>query len=465
MVPLRAAALLALLFAATAAADPFPARTLAEARAIRDRALMDDTAYETLRSLTTEVGPRFAGTAGDGRAVAWALAKLRALGFSNVRAESCTVPHWIRGTAQAEILAPWPQPLVSVALGGSIATPPEGIEAEVVSVTTLEELKTLAPGDVAGRIVFFTNRMLRTRDVSGYAAAVKVRGSGAAAAAKLGAAAVVIRSIGTSSDRIAHTGGMRFEAGEKRIPGLAISNPDADLLEREFASGRPVRMRISNTSQWADSTRSANVIGEIPGGARRNEIVLLGAHLDSWDLGTGAHDDGAGVAIVTAAALRAGAARPARTIRVVLFANEEFGTSGSRAYAELHAAELPRHVLGMESDLGAFRPWGLSSCVPIDRLPLARAMHALVEPLGIQFLGNEATGESDVGKLKDLGVPVMDVATDASEYFDYHHTQNDTFDKIHPQQLRQNVAAYATIAFLAAQPGADFGRAPKKLRE
>jgi hypothetical protein len=443
---------------------PFPAPVLERARALRERALADDTAHELLRSLLTEVGPRFAGTEGDARAVAWAVARLKALGFANVRAEPVTVPRWIRGAASAEIVAPWPQPLVAAALGGSAATPPGGIEAEVVPVTSLDELTRVPRDRVGGRIVFFTNRMRRGVDGSGYGTAVPVRGRGAAEAAKLGAAAVVIRSIGTSDDRIAHSGGMRIEDGLPPIPALALSNPDADLVERQLASGRPVRLRLVNTSAWGDSAQSANVIGEIPGRDRSGEIVLLGAHLDSWDLTPGAHDDGAGVAIVTAAAKLIGdlAARPRRTVRVVLFANEEFGVSGARTYVRDHAGEIPRHALAMESDLGAFAVLGLRSRVALDRLPTVRAMHARIEPLGVRWEGNEAGGGADIGRLLELGVPVMDVRTDASTYFDVHHTLNDTFDKVDPVLLRRNVAAYATLAYLAAEAEGGFGRAPEK---
>ena len=447
----------------TAAAEPFPAAVLEEARALRERALSDDVGYELLRSLTTEVGPRSAGSPGDARAVNWAVAHLRALGFKNVRAESVTVSHWIRGEAQAEITAPWPQPLLPVALGGSGATPPPGIEAEVVPVTTLAELATLPAGAVKGRIVFFTQRMQRTRDGAGYGTAVAVRSTGALESSKLGAAAIVIRSIGTDSNRLAHTGAMRIADSVRTIPALALSNPDADLLENELASGQPVRIRLRNTSMWGDSMRSANVVGEIPGAARAGEVVLLGAHLDSWDLGTGAHDDGAGVATITAAARLIGLARPApaRTVRVVLYANEEHGSQGSRGYVRRHGEEIARHVMGLESDLGAFPVLSVASRVPPDRLPVARAMASLLAPWGVFYVGNEAGGGSDVGPLGELGVPLFDVHTDAAPYFDLHHTANDTFDKIDPALLRQNIGAFATLAYLAAQYPGDFGRAMK----
>jgi hypothetical protein len=441
----------------------FTAAQLEEARLLRERCLVDDTGYETLRSLTREVGPRFAGSPGDARAVEWALARLRALGLKNVHAEPVTVPHWIRGTCSVELVSPWPQPLAAVALGGSVATPEAGLEAEVVPVTNIEELARVDSTRIAGRIVFYTGRMARAEDGSGYGRAVTVRGRGAAEAAKRGAIGVVIRSVGTDRNRLPHTGGMRNESGDKLIPALAISNPDADLLEDQLASGQPVRLRMSNSSQWADSARSANVIGEIPGRERPREVVVLGAHLDSWDLGQGAHDDGAGVAIMSAAAKLIGEARlkPRRTVRVVLFANEEFGLSGARTYARDHAAEAAGHVMGMESDLGAYAPVGLHARVSPEQLPAIRAMQSLLEPLGVQYRGNDATGDADVGQLLALGIPVCDLDTDASEYFDWHHTANDTFDKVDPRLVRRNVACYAVLAWLAADHAPGFGRAPK----
>jgi len=444
------------------AAEPLTAAALAEARALRERALADDLAYELTRSLTTEVGPRLAGSPGDARAVEWSVAKLKALGFSNVRAEPVTVPRWVRGEARADIIAPWPQSLVVAALGGSIGTPPGGIEAEVVPVTTLDELKAQPRERIEGRIVFFTARMERARDGHGYGKTVPPRSSGAAEAAKLGAVAMVMRSAGTSVSRTPHTGAQRWSDGIPPIPAFALSNPDADMLEQQLASGRPVRVRVSSTSRWDGEAQSANVIGEIPGHGLKDEVIVLGAHLDSWDLGTGAHDDATGVGIITAAAklIAASKPRPKRTIRVVFYANEEFGLSGAKAYAAAYQDQVDKHVLGLESDLGAFRPYGLSARVAPDKLPLVRTIQSVLEPLGVAYLGTEASGGADVGQLRPLGMPVMDLETDAAPYFDLHHTANDTFDKVDPQLVRLNVAAFAVIAYLAAEADGGFGRLP-----
>lgn len=467
LTPMRAAfaAMLAVASAAATvhAAEPFSPAALAAARDVRERALRDDTGYDLLRSLTTEVGPRLCGTPGDARAVAWAIANLNALGFTNVHAEPVKVPHWVRGTPHVEVLAPFAQPMVAVTLGGSVATPDDGIAAGVVGVTTIAELALLPDSAVRGKVVYFGNRMQRSKSVASYGAAVGVRGRGAGEASKRGAVAVMIRSIGTDRDRVGHTGGMRFEKTETPIPAFALSNPDADMLERQLASGQPVRVRLRDDSHWADSTMSANVVGEIPGRDPRGEVVVLGAHLDSWDLGQGAHDDGAGVAIMTAAArlVGQGTMRPKRTIRVVLFANEEFGLSGARAYAREHAAEAPKIVAGMESDLGAFAPTGFQSRVDPSLAPVVQAMAQVLAPLGVPLTGNEASGDADVGRLYDLGIPVFDVDTDASGYFDLHHTPNDTFDKIDPAMVRLNTACYAALAFLAAEYGPGLGRAPR----
>jgi Zn-dependent M28 family amino/carboxypeptidase len=372
------------------------------------------------------------------------------------------VPRWIRGEARAEITAPWPQTLAVAALGGSIATPAEGIEAEVVPVTTLDELKAQPRERIAGRIVFFTARMERSRDGGGYGKTVPPRGSGAAEAAKLGAVAMVMRPAGTSTSRTPHTGAQRYADGIPPIPAFALSNPDADLLEQQLASGQTVRLKLSNTSRWDGEAQSANVIGEIPGRSHKDEVIVLGAHLDSWDLGTGAHDDATGVGIITAAAklIADSKHRPKRTIRVVFYANEEFGLSGAKAYAAKYQDTIDKHVLGLESDLGAFRPYGLTARVAPDKLPLARTIQSVLEPLGVAYLGTEASGGADVGQLRPLGMPVMDVKTDAEPYFDLHHTANDTFDKVDPQLVRLNVAAFAVIAFLAAEAEGGFGRLP-----
>lgn len=459
----------ACLFAATLTASaapasppilPLPDAIVDRATELRDNAVTQNRAYTIVESLTTEVGPRFAGSAGDRAAVAWALNKLKELGLRNVRAETVTVPQWVRGDISVAVIAPFPQQLAALALGGSIGTPEDGIEAPVVAAADIEQLKNLKPGDVQGKIVYFNGRMKRTRDGTGYGKAVRKRGYGAIEAAKLGAVGVLIRSAGTDNNRLPHTGAMRYEEGVRRIPAAALTNPDADLLDGQLATGRAVSVHMKLTSRYLPDATSANVIGEITG--RTDEIVLLGAHLDSWDVGTGAHDDGAGVAIVTEAARLIGALRekPRRTLRVVLYANEEFGLSGAKAYAEMHAGELNKHVVAMEADFGAGRVWEFNSRVAPDALPLVRAIHQLLAPLDIAYGNNEGYGGADIGPLRNLGVPVLEPRQDGTLYFDLHHTDNDTLDKIDPEQLSQNVAVYTVAAYVAANVERDFGRLP-----
>jgi carboxypeptidase Q len=427
---------------------------------LRDAALKGTKAWNLLASLTTEVGPRPAGSPGDRLAVAWAVRTLQSLGFSNVHTEKVTVPHWERGRERGEIVSPYRQPVALAAVGGSVATPAAGIEAAVVEAADLAALDKLGAEKVKGKIVFFNTPTARTRDAVGYGKAVPVRGSGASRAAKLGAAAVVLRSIGTDSNRLPHTGALRYESGVRQIPAAALSGPDADLLAAELASGKPVRFRLELGARTLAPAESANVIGEITGSEKPEEIVLLGAHLDSWDLGTGALDDGAGCAIVMEAARRVGELKrhPRRTLRVVLFANEEFGLSGAEAYAKAHAAELPRHVLALESDLGAGRVWRLESRVAIESMGWVRDLDRLVFPIGATSGTNQAESGADLLPLVRAGVPIVNLMQDATAYFDFHHTANDTLDKASARDLDYNVAAWSAVVYAAAELPGDFGR-------
>ena len=462
---LAAASILALgsslCWAQTSAAPAgLPEEVRATASSLHKQALAGTRAFDIVRSLTVEVGPRLAGSRGHDAAVAWGLRTLKDLGFSNVRAEKATVPHWVRGAESGEILAPWRQPVHLAALGGSVGTPEEGIEAQVIEVPSLDAVDKLDPAQVAGKIVFYNVRMERARDGSGSGRAVGVRGAGASRAAKLGAVAVLIRSIGTDNNRTPHTGAMRYADDAPRVPAAALSNPDADLLSAQIASGKPVTFRLKLGARTLPAVETASVVGEIPGREKPKEIVLLGAHLDSWDLGTGAIDDGAGCAIVIEAARRIGQLpkKPRRTVRVILFANEEFGLSGAHAYAEAHKDELPRHVLAGESDFGAGRVWHISSRVDPKALPIIADLAKL---LSVEQGDNEADGGADLGPLASAQVPVIALGQDGTTYFDYHHTANDTLDKIDPKDLDQNVASWAAVAYVAAEMPGDFGRAPE----
>ena len=448
-------------------ADIIPADVQKAAVELRDEAMRDTIAYELVESLTMEVGPRSAGSAGDKAAIAWAVQMMQGLGFENVRTEEVTVPHWDRGELNVEISSPFPQSLVAASLGGSPGTPDGGIQAEIVRVESLDELRALSSDDLSGKIAFVDHRMERSQAGSGYSAASRIRSCGHYTAAERGALATIIRSAGTSVHRVPHTGSLLNRDIPATIPAIALANADADMLTYQVVTGEPVTVSLHSTAQHLPKEKSANVIGEIPGvGELADEIVLLGAHLDSWDLGTGAIDDGAGVAIVTAAAkmiLDSGDA-PRRTIRVVLFANEEFGTDGGEQYHRNIGAELEKHVIGIEADFGAGRVWRIRTGVAKEALGLAGEIHALLEPIGIERGDNTEGGGADLGTLRKAGMPVLELTPDGTLYFDYHHTPDDTLDKIDRDDINQSVAAHVTAAYIAANVEQDFGRLPVDTR-
>lgn len=419
------------------------------------KSLEDDTAWGILESLTTEIGPRLAGTEAEARARAWAQRELRAHGFKNVRIETFSLPSWSRISEEASIISPFPQKLQIAALGLSVGTPSEGLEGEVVRFETLADLRSAPMSGLEGKIVFVDEPMTRTQDGSGYGAAVGKRSGAANEGAKRGAVAALIRSVGTDSHRTPHTGGLRYEEGVEKIPAAALSNPDADQLARVLArSDSPVRVALNIQVEMNQDAVSGNVIGEIPG--KSDEVIVIGGHLDSWDLGTGAIDDGAGVAITMAAAKMIGDLRgkPARTIRVVLWGAEETGLWGARAYAEKYKDDLDKHVLASESDFGAGRVWQLQTRFGETAMPKAAALHRILRPLGIGPGNNEAGGGPDVSPLRAAGVPVISLRQSGWDYFDLHHTSDDTLDKVDPEDLRQNVAAWAAAIYLASEmPG------------
>jgi len=443
-------ALLASLLLACAARTP--ART-------RAPALPRSGAMALVRSLSDEVGPRLAGSAGDARAVAWALARMRAMGFANVRAEPVTVPHWERGEAQGEVLAPSAQSVAVAALGGSVGTPAEGVEAEVLELPSLDVLEATDPARVAGRIVFINNPMRRSVDGSGYGEAVGGRTRGPSRAAAKGAVALLVRSVGTDRARLPHTGATRYADDVPRIPAAALSVPDAELLHRLGEAG-PVRFRLRITCRTEPDAQSANVVGEVPGSDRADELILLGAHLDAWDLGRGALDDGAGVAVVLETArLLAQEGGLRRTLRVVLFANEENGLAGARAYAQAHATELPRHALAAEADAGDGRVYAVSFRGGPEEAAVFDDVSARLGALGVRRDPEPASGGADLSPLRD--VPLMDLAQDMSRYFDIHHTANDTPEAVNARSLDQVVVAWRIAVGAVARSSAPLRPAPR----
>jgi hypothetical protein len=442
------------------------AETRAHAERLRRTALSGTRAAEWVRELTDRAGARLAGSAGDREAVAWAVETLRSQGFAKVRAEKVRVPVWQRGIERGEVTAPYSHALALTALGGSVSTPASGLQAELVGMGSLDALDE-AGETVRGKVVFFNTRMARTRDGSGYGKAVRVRGEGAIRAAKRGAVGILIRSIGTDNNRLPHTGAMRYDPAVPKIPAAALSNPDADLLERLLQGGKPVHVRFTLGCQTLPDAESANVAGEIAGRERPEEIVLLGAHLDSWDLGRGAIDDGAGCAIVLEAARLIGGLprRPRRTIRVVLFANEENGLAGGRAYAETHAAELPRHTAAIEADFGTGAPLGFRwNAGPSAQAWLAGPA-ALLAPLSAGGMEQGGHGGADISRLVTSGVPLFGLLQDGTTYFDYHHTANDTLDKIDTESLDKAVAAVAVLAYCLADSPEPIERIPEERRK
>ncbi len=434
------------------------------AATLRDRALQGNIAYGIVEDLTTRFGPRLAGTTAEHRAAAWGAERLRELGFANVRVEEFPLLVWERGAEEGRIVAPHPQPLTLTMLGGSPATPEAGLEAEAVLFATWQDLLDSGPGSLAGRIAVVLQETPRTQTGGGYGSTSPIRFNGPAEAAQRGAVAYVIRSLGTHDHRFAHTGATRLDAG---IPSFAISPPDAEQLARVARSG-PVRLWLKGTPAEPIQGRSQNVIGEVTGRERPDEVIVIGGHLDSWDLGTGAVDDAAGIGITTAAAALIAELpeRPKRTIRVVWWGAEEVsqpapvgGLAGARSYAESRRdeGEIDQHVIASESDFGAGPVYSLSLPAGLADSPLRREAERVLAPLGVYFDSTPARGGGpDVVPLVQLGVPAFRLNQDGSDYFDVHHTADDVIERIHPRHLDQNVAAWAALLWLIAESEIDF---------
>ncbi len=407
-------------------------------------------AWDIVAGLTSEVGPRLAGSEGEARARDWGKAKLAALGFTNVVIEPFPVRGYVRGDDRARLVAPYAQPLAVTALGYSGATPDKGIEAELVYFASLDALKAAPANALAGKIAFVDHAMKANQDGSGYGPYGAVRRQGPALAASKGALAIVIRSVGTDSHRLPHTGVISWPAGVKPIPAGAVSNPDAELIARVAGEGKPLRLALTLTGQIRENMPSGNVIGDLPGTDPSLPPVLVACHLDSWDLGTGAVDDGAGCAIVTAAALRAQQeGKTLRTIRVLWAGSEEIGGAGGAAYAARHGNEP--HALAMESDFGADRIWNVRFRLAAANKPMAERVAAALSPLGIVVSGSDAHGGTDIEDIiEKQKLAVIDLAQDGTRYFDLHHTADDTLDKIDPVQLEQNVEAWARVLRIVA---------------
>ena len=452
---------------AEAPAEPVEAVETASVELPTDLQRLADTVagenygYDIVEGLTTDIGPRLAGSEAEARAREWTAAKFREIGLENVRIEEFTIDGWERGEERATLMAPFEQPLYITALGGSVATPPEGIQAEIAYFPTYDDLEG-APldMDLSGKIVFISGRMNKAPDGAGYGPANRKRRSGASEAAKRGAEAVIIRSVGTDSHRFPHTGQMRYAEDLPRIPIGALSAPDADQLERLLDRGETLTVDLLMTPHEIGEITSGNVIGEIVGSERPDEIVLIGGHLDSWDQGTGAVDDGAGIGITAGAAqaiIEAGI-RPSRTIRVVAFGAEEVGLLGGFEYARKYADTLDDHVLASESDFGAEPFYEVKLGISEGRDVIEQLAAYLDVPMapGEGEYPIQTNGGPDIGPMFSQGVPAVRLQQDGTDYFDLHHTPDDTLDKIDPEDVRRNVLGFALLSVMAANAETDF---------
>jgi len=417
-----------------------------------------DTAWEFVAGLTSEVGQRLAGSEAEARGRAWAAEKLKALGFKSVAIEPAVTRGYVRGVDLARLVSPVPQRLAVTALGFSGTTPGNGIEGDVVYFASLADLKAAAAGSLTGKIVLLDHAMKAAQDGSGYGPYGQARREGPAIASAKGALGIVIRSIGTDSHRNPHTGVTNFPAGIAPIPAGAVSNPDADMLVRLTAKGRALRLALTLTGKTTDNLPTGNVIGELPGRDPSLPSILVACHLDSWDLGTGAIDDGAGCAIITAAALKAQASgQTLRTIRVLMAGSEEIGGAGGDAYAKAHPE---RHALAMESDFGADRIWRVITKFGAANAALGDEVAAVLSPMGIVRGSGSVEGGADIAAISAAQkLAVIDLGQDGRHYFDLHHTPDDTLDKIDPVMLAQNVDAWAAVLGVVANASASIAPA------
>ncbi len=441
-------------------AMPLVAQDLTEykdvAKKIAQTALGQNAAIGMLKDLT-DIGPRFSGTPEYDDAVAWGEKKMKELGFDRVWTEAVTVPRWVRGTKEEAFIFPSTQqeqiPISILALGRSIGTPPEGISAGIVEVTSFEQLRAM--GEAArGKIVFFNRPMDRTlmNTFHAYGGAVDQRGSGAIEAAKAGGVFALVRSMSTSINEYPHTGALHYDENVPMVPSAAVSTADAEMLSDLLLKDPGLTVKVTLSCTTLTDVESASVMGEIRGTEFPDEVIVIGGHLDSWDVGQGAHDDGAGCvqSIEAIRLLKELGLKPKRTIRAVLFANEENGLRGGRTYAEVKRG-TERHIAAMESDEGGFAPrgFGIGDSASYAKIKPWEPVFSFINADKITLGG----GGADISPLARKGIPVMGLIVETHRYFEYHHTRADTFDKVDERELALGAAALATIAYLIAQEG------------
>ena len=445
----------------TPAPSIFSAATIADLKRVRDAALNSDYAWRQTAHLSNNIGPRLSGSAQGRKAEEYVASELKKLGLE-VRLEKVMVPHWVRGEETAALVQ-WPgqavdttQKIVLTALGGSVATPPEGITADVVVVNNFDELQSLGREKVAGKIVVFNHRFDKAMAAQGragdaYGQAVVYRGNAPSAAARLGAVASLIRSVGSAEYRLVHTGQTRYADDAPKIPAGAVAAEDAELLANLVPQG-PVRMRLVLTPQQLPDAEAFNVIGDLKGSTNPEQVVIVSGHLDSWDLGTGAIDDASGVAVAmqTANIVKQLKLTPRRTIRVVAWANEENGLRGARGYAEVHAGETQNHVAAIEMDGGAGHPIGINISGKPEVKELLKPVATVLQEIGAGALDFVEGAGADIGPLEKTGVPGFSPMADSRTYFHYHHTPADTLDKIVPRELAENAAVLSVLTYALA---------------
>jgi len=419
--------------------------------------------FDIVADLTSKVGPRIAGSAGDKKAIAWAEQTFAELGFDRVYKQPVRVRNWERGFANAKIISPEEHELTITALGGSIATPEAGIQAEVVRFESLEALSNASSDFVSNKIVYIDQSMQRDRAGRFYGKVVPNRVRGAVEAAKKGALAIIIRSVGTANSQFAHTGVMRYDDEVTKIPAGALSSLDADKLTKLINSYGTVSVSLTMQAKDTGWQTSYNVIGEITGRTHANEVVLISAHLDSWDLGTGALDDGAGVGIVMAAAklIKDTLGQPERTIRVILYAAEEIGLVGAYEYAKANKKDLANIIIAAESDFGAGQIYRIDTRFAPEVRDNALLLYDALAQMNIELGNNTTRGGPDVSMLPNYGVPVLSLRQDGTYYFDFHHTADDTLDKIDIDAIVQNQTPWAIVTTYFAFSNFDPRPAPE----
>ncbi len=430
--------------AAQSAANPIVSRYQAAADRLTDAALGDSAAWNKIAELTDRFGNRISGSAALEQAIDWILARMKTEGLDNVRGEPAMVPHWVRGAESAAMVQPRYGKLPMLGLGGSIATPAGGITAEVLVVSSFDDLKAKA-ASARGKIILF--------DVpfTNYGATVQYRARGAVEAAKVGAVASMIRAVGPFGMRTPHTGGMFYDSTVTRIPAFAIPMEDAAMIRRFQDRGEKVLVKVEMEAHFLPDAPSRNVIGEIKGRELPNEVVVMGGHIDSWDVGTGAMDDAGGVIIAWEAIrlMKKLGLTPRRTIRIVGWTNEENGGRGGQAYRDAHQSELGNHVLAIESDGGVFRPTGFGFTGSDAARAIIKQISPLLKRVGADSIGPNGGG-ADIGPIMKDGVPGAGHNVDGTRYFWYHHTEADNVDKLDPREVAMNVAAMAILAYVVA---------------